>query len=97
MGKKIVTQIKTSDYDKLEKSRVIELTVEASGRKPMRIFAVKYSLKENTDGIHRTVKDIYETMTDEQKKAVNAIIGYIPNNDINYSNYENASFNGESN
>lgn len=97
MGKKIVTQIKTSDYDKLEKSRVIELIVEARGRNPMRIFATKYSLKENADDIHRTVKDIYETMTDEQKAAVACIIGYTLDNDTNYSNYENAMFNGESN
>mgnify|MGYP004480227313 CR=1 FL=1 len=47
MAKKIVTWIKASDYDKLQKLDEIEITVEAKNRKPMTILARVGSLKDN--------------------------------------------------
>lgn len=47
MANKIITWIKASDYDKLQKFDDIELVVEAKNRKPMRIFASRYPLNDN--------------------------------------------------
>lgn len=47
MANKIITWIKASDYDKLQKFDEIELVVEAKNRKPMKIFASRYSLNDN--------------------------------------------------
>ena len=47
MTNKIITWIKASDYDKLQKFDEIELVVEAKNRKPMKIYASRISLAED--------------------------------------------------
>ena len=47
MAKKIVTWIKASDYDKLQKFDEIEIIVQAKNRTPMKVFMSLISLVEN--------------------------------------------------
>lgn len=53
MANKIITRIKASDYDKLQKFDEIELVVEAKNRKHMRIFASRYSLHDKESDYSR--------------------------------------------
>lgn len=46
--RKIVTQIKTKDYDRIKKGDEVVLVVEATNREPMKIFASIYSLSDDT-------------------------------------------------